>query len=512
MAYDANIALGATLRNQLLAIDRTARSLDISSGRLATGKKVNSALDNATSYFAARSLQDKAADFQRLTDNMGQNIQAIRQADQGLGGIEKLLQMAETIGTEAREYFQSTSVLSGLPLPDQILADNPNAYWQMDDLNGANNQGTIGGINGSPGTGVTFNQPGLYPDGAPSAYFDGTSNAVITVPDSGQINNTTVANRTIELTFNADTTAGRQVLYEEGATVNSLGIYIDNGNLYVEGRDSGDWGPFGINEPINAGQTYHVALVLDQPNGELRGYLNGEQMSTIGAVTIPLSSHTGDIAIGGTQDGLVFHDGPDGAAGKNFTGFITDVALYNRVLDDDTIRSHGQATQEVEGVTFQKDFNVLMDQITQLAKDAGYRGNNLLFNDSIVTVFNKDESSRYATAGGNFTADGLSVDGLKLNNITEVETTLDRVRSAIGKVRSFQRSLATDINVIQNRIDFTERNINTELEGADKLTMVDLNEETAKVLSNQTMQAVQMANLSSNVRGRDIANLLFGGA
>ncbi len=510
MAFDKNIAIGASLRSQLLAIDRTARNLSISSGRLATGKKVNSAIENAPSFFAARELQNLAEDYSRLTDRMGQNIQTIKEADSGLGGITKLLQLAETLGVDALEAIGGANSLTGLSLPELIAAENPNAYWQLDNSSGANNQGTIGAsVNGSPGTGVTFNQPAIYPGGGTAARFDGTSNAIIQIPDSAQINTTPRPERTVELTFNANTTAGRQVLYEEGATVNSLGIYIDNGELYVSGRDNGDWGPLGLSQPIVAGETYHVTMVLDQPNGEFRGYVNGQQMSTVGVVSIPLSSHSGNIAIGGTQDGLVFHDGPDGAAGKNFDGLISDVALYNRVLDDATILQHGEATQDPATIEYQRDFNVLMDQITQLAQDSSYRGTNLLFNDSIVSVFNPDESSQYTTAGSDFTAEGLSLDTLSLGSANQITTTLDAIRNAIQKVRSFRGSLATDINVIQNRIDFTQSFENTQIEGADKLTLADLNEESAKLLTSQTRQAIQMDTLTNSVRGRALADLLF---
>lgn len=508
MAFDHNIAIGASLRSQLLAIDRTARSLDISSGRLATGKKVNSAIENAPSFFAARELQNTAADYQRLTDRMGQNIQVIKEASSGLSGIQKLLQLAETLGIEALESIGGSSSTFGLPLPQLIQAENPGAYWQLDNVNFATNQGTIGGVNGNPGANVSFGQPPLYPNGGSSARFDGSANSIITIPDSNQINTSPRAERTIEMVFQADDTTGRQVLYEEGATVNSLGIYIDNGNIHIEGRDNGDWGPFGINAPIVAGETYHVSLVLDQPNNEFRAYLDGELLG-IGFVNVPLASHSGDIAIGGTQDGLVYHDGPDGSSGRRFRGSISDVALYNTVLDEAIIQQHASATEDPTIAGFQNDFDVLMDQITQMARDSSFRGTNLLFNDSLVSVFNPDESSQYTTAGSDFTAEGLSLDNLSFSSASQIRTTLDAIRSAIGKVRSFEHSLATDLNVIQNRINFTQSFTNNQLEGADKLTLADLNEESAKVLTAQTQQAIQFSNLSSAVRGRDLANLLF---
>ena len=101
----------------------------------------------------------------------------------------------------------------------------------------------------------------------------------------------------------------------------------------------GDWQVLNLNAAINAGETYHVALVLDQPNSEMRGYVNGTLVGT-GAVTIPLSSHSGDVAIGGVDNATYFHDGAySGNTGYEFDGRISDVALYNSVISEADIQS-----------------------------------------------------------------------------------------------------------------------------------------------------------------------------
>ena len=70
-----DVVLSAALRNNLLSLQNTQSSIDTHQGRLATGKKVNSALDNPQSFFASQSLTFAASDLSNLLDSVGQSIQ-----------------------------------------------------------------------------------------------------------------------------------------------------------------------------------------------------------------------------------------------------------------------------------------------------------------------------------------------------------------------------------------------------------------------------------------------------
>jgi Ca2+-binding RTX toxin-like protein len=225
------------------------------------------------------------------------------------------------------------SNLASSTLSSTILGDSPVAYWQLNDSGGtAINQGSGGGIDGVLTNGVTTGQNALYTGGSSSMYFDGVDD-YIHIPDSALINTSAVTERTVELVFNADTTAGRQVLWEEGGGTNALTIYIDSGNIYFNVRDSGEYGPFTITTGISAGQTYHVAATFDSTGaGLFTGYLNGAVVGT-GATATDLDSHSGDIGIGAQNNANYYHDGADNAARDHeFQGRISDVALYNSVL------------------------------------------------------------------------------------------------------------------------------------------------------------------------------------
>lgn len=234
----------------------------------------------------------------------------------------------------------TSTFLGGASLNAEILSNAPITYWQLNETSGttATNQGSTGSVNGTYTNSPTLGAAELYAGGGSSVEFDGI-NDYLAIPNSADINAAAHAERTVELVFNADDVTTRQVLYEEGGGTNHLGIYLDGGNVYVSGKDAGDWDAY-LSTGVVVGQTYHITLVLDQPNGEMRGYLDGTLFGTDTTITIPLNSHTGSIAIGAMDNDTYFHDGAGSGDGYYFNGRISDVALYNSVLSDVEISEH----------------------------------------------------------------------------------------------------------------------------------------------------------------------------
>ena len=74
--------------------------------RLSTGKKVNSAIDNASSFYQSRALTNRAADLDALLDSMGQGIQTIQAANEG---IEAVTSFVEQLKSVAQSAFASAS-------------------------------------------------------------------------------------------------------------------------------------------------------------------------------------------------------------------------------------------------------------------------------------------------------------------------------------------------------------------------------------------------------------------
>ncbi|TVR78739.1 MAG: flagellin [Rhodospirillales bacterium] len=103
----SEVALSAAMRSNLLTLQSTQRNMDGIQFNLATGRKVNSALDNPQSFFAAQALSNRATDLSRLLDGMGQAISTLKQADNGVTSLTKMVQQADAIANAAREAAAS---------------------------------------------------------------------------------------------------------------------------------------------------------------------------------------------------------------------------------------------------------------------------------------------------------------------------------------------------------------------------------------------------------------------
>src|SRR5207253_7820975 len=94
------ITLTAAVRQNLLSLQSTADLLATTQGRLATGKKVNSALDNPTNFFTAQGLDNRASDINNLLDSIGNGVQALQAANTGLTSLQKLVDTAKSIANQ----------------------------------------------------------------------------------------------------------------------------------------------------------------------------------------------------------------------------------------------------------------------------------------------------------------------------------------------------------------------------------------------------------------------------
>ena len=99
----SDVTLSAAVRSNLLSLQNTASLLETTQTRLATGNKVNSALDNPTSYFTASSLNARASDLGNLLDSVGNAVQTIQAANDGITSITKLVESATATANQAQQ-------------------------------------------------------------------------------------------------------------------------------------------------------------------------------------------------------------------------------------------------------------------------------------------------------------------------------------------------------------------------------------------------------------------------
>jgi flagellin len=115
----SGIVLSASVRQNLLSLQSTAELLATTQNDLATGNKVNSALDNPTEFFTAQGLNNRASDINGLLDGIGNGVQVLQAANTGLTSLQSLVDSAKSIANQVLQtsvgYDTKASVTSLAP-------------------------------------------------------------------------------------------------------------------------------------------------------------------------------------------------------------------------------------------------------------------------------------------------------------------------------------------------------------------------------------------------------------
>jgi len=96
-----DISLTSGMRSNLVQLQATVTLLDRTQERLATGKKVNTPLDNPINYFAAQGHLTRASDIAQYKDGMAEGVQTIQAANAGIKGIQGLIESARSLAQSA---------------------------------------------------------------------------------------------------------------------------------------------------------------------------------------------------------------------------------------------------------------------------------------------------------------------------------------------------------------------------------------------------------------------------
>src|SRR5580658_8001878 len=96
----SGIVLSAAVRQNLLSLQSTAALLATTQNDLATGNKVNTALDNPTEFFTAQGLNNRASDISNLLDSIGNGVQVLQAANTGITSLQSLIANAQSIANQ----------------------------------------------------------------------------------------------------------------------------------------------------------------------------------------------------------------------------------------------------------------------------------------------------------------------------------------------------------------------------------------------------------------------------
>ena len=137
----SDITLTASMRANLVSLQSTTELMGRTQERLATGKKVNSAVDNPTNYFAAREHNQRADLLNGLKDYISEAIQTVKAADNGIKGITQAIENLRSIVNQARNALNdanSGTLLGGLATQYNEVIRQINNFQQDASYKGVN--------------------------------------------------------------------------------------------------------------------------------------------------------------------------------------------------------------------------------------------------------------------------------------------------------------------------------------------------------------------------------------
>ena len=445
----ADISLTASMRSNLLSLQNTQSLMDMTQERLSTGKKVNSAIDNPTSYYASQSLTNRAGDLNALLDSMGQAIQTIKAANEGIESITAFAEQAKAIISSARDIpsnYDKYSITSNDVSKAGLAADDVLIVDSRDDLS----EFTL-----TFGTGDATKKFNVYIDG--------------------------VAH---EVELEATSTAAATAAADAKTKLQSLGLVVEDGaagELKVRSKDGSAiyWvndGTDGIGTATTAAKSVTLAA------GDIAN------SATLAAKLTTSLGTTATVSVNADQITIM-------ANGKEFV-VAGEVADKLNMADS---RKAGNANAPVEQrISYAEQFNRILTQIDELAQDSGYKGVNLLQENDLKVVFNEYRTSDLIVEGKDASTKGLLLSEAigDWQKDADLETSMQQVENAISTLRTMASEFGTNYSIIQSREDFTENLVNVLEEGSDKLVLADMNEESANMLALQTRQQLAINSLS----------------
>ncbi len=113
-----SVTLSAGVRANVLALRRTAEEMTQAQMRLATGLRVNSAMDNPAAFFTASALTQKAAALTVVNESFGNAKQTLEAATAGIEAVQSLIANARSLASSAlaspSTIAKVTGTVSGL--------------------------------------------------------------------------------------------------------------------------------------------------------------------------------------------------------------------------------------------------------------------------------------------------------------------------------------------------------------------------------------------------------------
>ncbi len=589
------------MRSNLLSLQNITGQVDLTQNRLSTGLKVNSAIDNPSSYYTAVSLSNRASDLSALLDSMAQGIQTIKAATEGLQAGASLLEQAAATATQALEtnhipakswFEEQEGVAAVVSSKEELLAALNSGkkgdiviYGQIDMGNTTITLKEGQNLTGIGTYGIADNERGKFS----ALKFDvtGAASMRMVTLSTGSIS---------DLSIHVAGDAQKKDTFLISGN-NYSKITLKNLDLYSKIENRGNYDKLIYGSNLNGNNSDRVINIsginnfyMDDPTGTHLGkvfqhcyvvtdpgtvlniknddtifelsrcefndtvvnvhnsssafgacdvtcngatLLNGTRVNS-GTLTLNDQSRLDNASVQGVKNLII--NSAEAAINVNDT-YLLNASTTLKAAAGSKISVKGQVYQlledvdhtttkneippqyqKVEGETYtQPDLNWLDNLATQqtykkktadkpyseiikqydlLIKDSSYKGINLLREQDLTVTFNENRSAQLSVQGKDASAKTLGLVTTDWQNQGDVVKSIQELTEALNQIRQMSSELGNYYSIVTTRENFTQNLINVLTEGADKLTLADMNEESANMLALQTRQQLAVNSLS----------------
>src|SRR3984957_18588531 len=554
----SGIVLSASVRQNLLSLQSTAALLATTQNDLATGNKVNSALDNPTNFFTSQSLNNRASDIGNLLDSIGNGVQVLQAANTGITSLESLVQSAQSVATQALQttigydtkssftaalgsgasasnLFGGTTISSASFVGTAVdsTLTTATAITGTTALQTTNNANAI---TATIATGDTLTVDGhtiTFSETAAPAAAAGTSGKVGNVVTDGNGNSTvyigaagTPTGTTTDPLTAIDIATGAQTATINTATgvatlaagtgaastVSGGALHISTGtaaDLSISSSNTSVLASLGIgsgtatttflrtqssNSALALGATLSIAAVGTGTATNIVFGTAANQISNLNQLNTALAANNLQATVGDNGN-LTIQTSNDNAS-QTIGAVSSTSSLFNgKVSAAPVADAAAQSTRA--GLVAQ--YNNILSQITTTAQDSSFNGINLLSGDSLKLVFNETGSSTLTCSGATFTSAGPGLSSLVVGtdfiDNNATNKVLTSLQNASSSLRAEASTLGSNLSVVQIRQDFNKNLINVLQTGASNLTLADPNEEAANSQALSTRQSIAVSAL-----------------
>ena len=488
-----DITLSAAVRQNLLTLQSTADMMSGVQNKLATGLKVNSALDNPNSFFTASGLNSRAGDLGTLLDDMGQSLQTIKAADKGIQTVTDLVEAAKAKANQAlqtqSQYERKTFAEQYNDLLEQIEdVAKDSSYKGKNLLAGDGNDLT-----------TIFNEDATSKLTIEAVdYTDTSLSTGLNLSDlaEGAGGATSFGLEGGNSSFTIEETVGGQALNSSSLLADA--IDIDAGDtLTVYTNVVSTTASIGVDIAVSTTTT--VQDLIDTLDG-------------IPGVQASFDEGSGELSLVSNDDILIHNDG---AGNGTTTATLTTLTSATITATTTTLTNSGSfeigdtlSLTDGNGYelgSYEVDEDSTVDDLVNFIND--FQGVSASFNTTTGRIAIESETDLNLTSDNTdfnadaYTADsdGVTIAALEDSGFatdSDISRIVDRLNNALSTLRSQASEFGTNLSTVEIRQDYTTTMINTLQEGAGLLTLADTNEEGANLLALQTRQQLASTSLS----------------